>query len=615
MSKDISYVQVDQDGRMLDRSSSSRLVQRPREKPGCWDAWIINGWLFEIASTFLGILFIIALIVVLLEYDGQPTPHFGAFGASLTLNTVAAILSTAAKAALLYPVAECVGQLKWIWFSKGRRELSDMSVFDRASRGIYGGLELLWKTRMRTFAVLGSFLMIYGITIDPLSQQLVTYSPLRVETPAYATIPIARGWREDMPGGVGAQGGMIIDGDRQDGFVASQISLMTKGAVLNSLYSNSNETARDLAPYCPTQNCTFPAYQSLAVCTSFADVSSHLREVNVSSEFPMYPIRHALTNTTYIYAPGILNVTSAAPDETKRPQSSDSWTDLTFSHSIAFKHARRPLTDMFILHPNGIEGEIDYHNGTILAGHTVYGAVEFVMEWCLQEYTTEVVNGIATTKRHHAKKLFTDDNPERHREWTIDGSSHGSLSRFLDRIFTGNVVNGYDQQFYASSDAAQALFEPYNTWQAHLTSQIFAMENGLRGTNRTGLELMVNNIATGLTNSIRSRSRDVANGTMYRDEIVVEVRWKWITAHVVFIGLCLVLLASTVVATHLSALKDHKWKLSTSAVLHALSPSLQLDTKGITTDSEMSSLDREQLVSLRHVEDEGWRLVSHDDKS
>jgi len=62
------------------------------------------------------------------------------------------------------------------------------------------------------------------------------------------------------------------------------------------------------------------------------------------------------------------------------------------------------------------------------------------------------------------------------------------------------VIQGYDQYWYADTDAAQALFDPYNVWQAHPTDTIFALKYGLRGTNQTGLELIINNMATSMTN-------------------------------------------------------------------------------------------------------------------
>ena len=106
-------------------------------------------WLVEISCAALGAIFIVALCLVLRAYDGRPAPHFGsAFGSALTLNTIVAIIAAAAKAALLYPVAECVSQLKWLWYAKDYRRLSDMSTFDKASRGISGGFKPLRRTKL-----------------------------------------------------------------------------------------------------------------------------------------------------------------------------------------------------------------------------------------------------------------------------------------------------------------------------------------------------------------------------------------------------------------------------------------------------------------------------------
>lgn len=113
---------------------------------------------------------------------------------------------------------------------------------------------------------------------------------------------------------------------------------------------------------------------------------------------------------------------------------------------------------------------------------------------------------------------------------------------------------------------------------------------------------------------MRRYGSDIANGTMLSQQIVVQVRWEWIAAHIAFIVLCLLLLVSTMIATHLSVLRRHAWKSSTSAVLHALSPSLQQEAGGILTESESKSFDREQLVRLRNTEGEGWRLQARDDK-
>jgi hypothetical protein len=110
-----------------------------------------DNWHLEIVCVVFGSVLVVALYLVLQIYDRKPAPQFGsAFGSSLTLNTIVAIIAAAAKLLLLFPVAECIGQLRWIWFSHDYRQLNDFATFDRAARGsIWSGFELLRTTRMR----------------------------------------------------------------------------------------------------------------------------------------------------------------------------------------------------------------------------------------------------------------------------------------------------------------------------------------------------------------------------------------------------------------------------------------------------------------------------------
>jgi hypothetical protein len=52
-----------------------------------------------------------AIIGVLFYYDSREMPVWNLEG--LTLNALITLLSGLAKAALLLPTAECLGQLKW----------------------------------------------------------------------------------------------------------------------------------------------------------------------------------------------------------------------------------------------------------------------------------------------------------------------------------------------------------------------------------------------------------------------------------------------------------------------------------------------------------------------
>ena len=72
----------------------------------------------------------------------------------ISVNAFISIFSGFAKSALLLPTAEALGQLKWSWFTNKRRML-DFEVLDSASRGPWGSLMLLARTKgMQMLSVL-----------------------------------------------------------------------------------------------------------------------------------------------------------------------------------------------------------------------------------------------------------------------------------------------------------------------------------------------------------------------------------------------------------------------------------------------------------------------------
>lgn len=72
---------------------------------------------------------------------------------NFTLNSYLALLAVVANAALLMPVAESIGQLKWIWFVKEERPLGDFQTFDEARRGLLGRFKLIGKFKGRHVAL------------------------------------------------------------------------------------------------------------------------------------------------------------------------------------------------------------------------------------------------------------------------------------------------------------------------------------------------------------------------------------------------------------------------------------------------------------------------------
>jgi hypothetical protein len=106
--------------------------------------WFVEWWLLEIISWIFSAICMAIILSVLLHYNGRPLP---AWKLGLTLNSFISILSGFAKASLLLPTAEALGQLKWNWFSKKPRQMMDFEIIDGASRGPLGSMVLLANTK------------------------------------------------------------------------------------------------------------------------------------------------------------------------------------------------------------------------------------------------------------------------------------------------------------------------------------------------------------------------------------------------------------------------------------------------------------------------------------
>jgi hypothetical protein len=108
--------------------------------------FVVEWWLLELVSWVFSALCMTTIISVLWYYDNKELPQWG-FG--VTLNVFISIFSNLARAALLLPTAEALGQLKWNWFRRESKTMMDFEILDSASRGPWGAFVLLVRTRGR----------------------------------------------------------------------------------------------------------------------------------------------------------------------------------------------------------------------------------------------------------------------------------------------------------------------------------------------------------------------------------------------------------------------------------------------------------------------------------
>lgn len=122
--------------------------QKPflRKSTSLFERIITDWWWWELFSWLVSFSCLTAIIVVLFVFNGKRQPQYIIPG--ITLNAYIAVFSAIAKAALILPVSEAIGQLKWIWFHN-RSPLSNFALFDGASRGPWASAILLVRMKCR----------------------------------------------------------------------------------------------------------------------------------------------------------------------------------------------------------------------------------------------------------------------------------------------------------------------------------------------------------------------------------------------------------------------------------------------------------------------------------
>lgn len=106
-------------------------------------------WWKELLSIAFSLLCLAANVAVLASLDQKPYSSWRIARVDATPNTIISILATFTKASLLLPVAEIVVQLKWLYFQARVQRVSDLQIFDDASRGPLGSIRLLWRVNLQ----------------------------------------------------------------------------------------------------------------------------------------------------------------------------------------------------------------------------------------------------------------------------------------------------------------------------------------------------------------------------------------------------------------------------------------------------------------------------------
>ncbi|KAF6811683.1 hypothetical protein CPLU01_15061 [Colletotrichum plurivorum] len=488
---------------------------------------ILHGWWQEFAYCAVGVAALAALAGVLHRFDGETMPDWPS---GLTLNTIVALLATVCRAAFVIPVTEALAQAKWNWFREKPRSLGDFEAFDQASRGPWGSLNLVRRTRGWLVGILAAILLTSAIATSTLTQSAISYTTALSSYVGWSDVE-GRSWSE-------AQAWSLKEdwGERFPDFVTDNEPSVARGIALGIL-TPASEVLSFREPRCLAKNCTWDPFSTLAVCHETTNVthlidskSDPARGINVTTpnsvevEFSrdtaaVHVSEGAITNPTYLGNASIWTAFAVywTGNENDAPQA----TELTFHWCV-----------------NTYRAEV----------------IENVLEMHMWDSHTEVLAGTNSSLGYLApshKKYNL--HSVRTRSFTYGRGGDRIIAKYLNSSMIGRSAGSTTERFWGASGSDVLLQSVAEITEAAsskkppsgvVTASAVDAESPWWG----AVDGMARNVANGLTNSLLPREPN-ALGRSSTTRMLVQVRWSWLGLLIGQVLLSFFLLIATIIET------------------------------------------------------------------
>jgi hypothetical protein len=636
-------------------------------------------WMFEIISVAVSTLCMGRTIPILLWNDFQTDRDAGAIVGILhyldaqTLSkwplglTIITILSKIASAALILPISEAIGQLKWTWFhGKKSKDAFDFEIFDKASRGAWGSVMLLCRTKGKSLAALGALLTLLLLAIDTFFQQ-VTDLPERWTVHGESLIPRTRLYLPNVENA-------YFESTSTNAPLV-QFNNDLRKAISPFFYQNGTQplkngdaTQAEIPLQCPTSKCEWSSYDTLGVCSACEDVSNFLeyaclpmsmdwiRNSTGPSTEATYPngkvslhraaIMAQLTLKVVGTACGyFLNATSAKPvlmsgyriDESLNasrgetllmrilPLVTNPARKALWDGSINFKQINYRIMDALIVSAVDGSAESVYRKEVPIAH-------ECVLSWCVKTLRSSYIWG---GYQEEVLATFMNTTIPEYPWWThyipeedgTDTEYRSNVTITPPYLGTNSTAFGLSNDTFLDTVIILDEIFPSLLTMANASAQAF-MKVRTSFTDRVAYRavrwnpwLAPNNVtqhmerlAEAITNAIRSDpgSNELFAGIAYSLETFVAVHWAWLAFPLTMLLLSIVFLIATMVKTSRNGHDDiGTWKTSAMPTLiYSLPKEMQ---KGLTSSGtwDGTASGKRQNMRIRLLPKQGWRLSGH----
>ncbi|KAI5786594.1 hypothetical protein FPQ18DRAFT_404546 [Pyronema domesticum] len=243
--------------------SPSLASPRDLDEPGCFlvppsDLDCRLAWKWEILSLVVSGLAIIATGIFCFIIGGTNQPAWSTSVYGLSLNAILSTFSLASKSGILFPLDEALGQLMWLAYADGKWPLADTELYNHASRGPWGAVQLLSKRGHRGITSLGGILMILSVALAVTQQQLINYRTHidnTVDDPLNLTLVATSGHIYDS---------VQQASDEKDGPIQPVVEFAVSAEVFSSL---NHYVVHDPLYRCDSGNCQYPVFTTLGICS------------------------------------------------------------------------------------------------------------------------------------------------------------------------------------------------------------------------------------------------------------------------------------------------------------------------------------------------------------
>ncbi|GLA35487.1 hypothetical protein AnigIFM63309_011327 [Aspergillus niger] len=535
-------------------------------------------WGWEIGASVLSVACVAILIVLLNHLDGM---SYADWTYRVSPNAVVAVVATANRATLLFPVGVSLSQLKWNHY-RSQRRLYDLYALDQASQGIWGSLQLI-TTNRPSLATLGAVTLVLSAALDPLTQQILTF-PSRI-VPALNETASLQTAQAYVPGNANSDNTMSL-------------------LILQSIYGSDNTQE----PTCSTGSCRYPTFDTLGACSKCQDVTAQSKQsctaLSTNSSYATFfngtAYQGAKPNCTYT-TPGDLQITpdifeAATVDigsENAVELEKDTWTFATTDMDRLNLSSSQGPRVAGILNPIvGLAAAI-YDDPYIIytaENHTVLEPkpqiTECALYFCAQRYTNNSYSSdhrslaASETEQLYTKnKYFQMFYPN---ELAPLNSSTPSFATNGSYTISGNTVLQILNSFTSTISLSDQI-------EAGWT---YSVQEG------KGTSPVMKNVAVGITKGIRAGPNSTTiTGEAFTTQTYISVRWYWAVAPIV-ITILSILFLILIVAHAARAKGVGLWKSSALALLACrVTPGPEHPDLQTLGEAEMEKVSKRMFVS------------------